>query len=96
MHTILVGQEKVDLSGLEQLVDSSQTRTIAQCLAHLERYLVGRASLKQMVDSIYEDLETDLARDTSYKTGVHPGDLDLTRKYELAAAINRLPFLQIE
>jgi predicted ABC-class ATPase len=96
LHTILVGQEKVDLSGLEQLLDSSQTRTIAECLANLERYLVGRVSFKQLLDSIYEDLETDLAQVTSYKAGVHPGDLALPRKYELAAAINRLPFLQIE
>ncbi|NLO22443.1 MAG: ABC-ATPase domain-containing protein [Syntrophomonadaceae bacterium] len=96
LHTIMVGKEAVDLSGLEQLLDSSQTRTIAECLAHLDRYLDGRPSFKKLIDSIYADLEKDLDRATGFKPGFHPGDLALPRKYELAAAINRLPFLQIE
>ena len=59
----------MDLSGLEQLLDSSQTRTIAECLANLEKIPGGSVSFKQLLDSIYEDLETDLAQVTSYKAG---------------------------
>ncbi len=95
LQTIMAGREIVDLGGIEQLLDSSQTRAIAECLRYMEKYVDGQRTLKEVLDLICRDMNQDLAQVTLYKTGMHPGELAMPRRYELAAAINRLRTLQI-
>ncbi len=95
LYTIMAGGEIIDMGGIEQLLDPSQTRAIAECLRYMEKYVDGRRTLKQVLDLICRDMDKDLANVTRYQTGMHPGELAIPRRYELAAAINRLRTLQI-
>ncbi len=95
LQTIMAGREIVDLGGIEQLLESSQTRAIAECLRYMEKYVDGQRTLKEVLNLICRDMNQDLAQVTLYKTGMHPGELAMPRRYELAAAINRLRILQI-
>ena len=90
LHTIQFGTTTVDLSALEQLVDVSQTRAVAEMMRLLGRMADGRKTLKQLVDELYERIEEKGLDAISPFFGQHPGDLALPRKLELAAAVNRL------
>ena len=96
LHTIQFGTTAVDLSALEQLVDVSQTRAVAEMMRLLGRMADGRKTLKQLVDELYERIEEKGLDVISPYFGQHPGDLALPRKLELAAAVNRLRTLSIQ
>lgn len=92
-HRVLFGRETIDLSGVEQLVDGSQTRAIARALLYARtRYIDGRRSLADVLDAVEDDLGErglDALDDRCL------GDLARFRRQELAAAINRLRSLQV-
>ncbi|WP_353892752.1 ABC-ATPase domain-containing protein [Proteinivorax hydrogeniformans] len=85
----------VDLTYLEQLVDSSQTIAIACIFEYIAKNIAPKElSLKQTIDNVYETIEHNgLDAISSYKG--HPGNLAMPRKQELAAAINRFRLLKI-
>ena len=94
MHTVLFGEETIDLSAVEQLVDPSQTRAISAALLYArEEYLDGKRSLREIVDRIMADINTSgLDVLDRRKIGNHA----LFRPFELAAALNRLRSLQLD
>ncbi|WAA12712.1 ABC-ATPase domain-containing protein [Fervidibacillus halotolerans] len=95
--TILIGRSEIDLSAVEQLTDPSQTRAIAEMIRQLFRnYFHNSFSLKDGIDRLYERIEREGLDIISPYRGQHPGDFALPRKYELAAAINRLRTLQVK
>jgi len=96
LHTIMAGRQTVDLDAVEQLVDSSQTRAIAECLRYMEKYIDGKRTLNQLLDLLCNDMKQDMGVITPFTNGVHPGELAMPRRIELAAAINRLRVLQIQ
>ncbi|GGE26114.1 ATPase [Marinithermofilum abyssi] len=96
LHSILFGRTLVDLSGLEQLVDVSQTRAIAEMMRKLGKEADGRATLKELVDDLYQRMEKEGLDVISPFRGQHPGDLALPRKLEVAAAVNRLRTLRVK
>ena len=96
LHTIQFGTTTVDLSALEQLVDVSQTRAIAEMMRLLGRMADGRKTLKQLVDELYGRIEEKGLDVISPYFGQHPGDLALPRKLEVAAAVNRLRTLSVQ
>jgi predicted ABC-class ATPase len=97
LRAIQWGDSRIDLSFVEQLVDPSQTRAIAQMMKYLSDYLVdGQATLGELIDRLYGELEEKGLDMVSPFYGKHPGDLALPRKFELAAAINRLRTLQVD
>jgi len=51
-------------------------------------------SLRELIDRLYEDIAAHGLDILSPYRGKHPGDLALPRKFELAAAVNRLRTLQ--
>ena len=89
---LLFGQHRVDLSGLEQLVSSSQTRAIGWLLHHFGQKL-GKAPLEQELPALIERLE----QEGLDLVCPHPmGNLAFPRVFELAGALNRLRTLVIE
>jgi hypothetical protein len=93
LRLILFGTDPVDLGCVEQLVDTSQTRAAGYAI-HLAktRFMDGRATLSQVLDAL-EDFFTRNgldALDPFHRNERHPGDFARPRKYEIAAAINRL------
>jgi predicted ABC-class ATPase len=93
LEAIDYGTTRIDLRGVEQLVDTSQTRAVGLAI-HLasERFMDGRATLAEVLDAIEALLDgsgLDVL-DPFYRPGQHPGDLARPRRFEIAAAINRL------
>ncbi|MHC4605710.1 MAG: ABC-ATPase domain-containing protein [Planctomycetota bacterium] len=89
---VLFGTDAIDLRGVEQLVDLSQTRAVGYAI-HLatERFMDGRP-LRDVVDEVerfFDEHGLD-ALDPFRRGERHPGNFARPRKYELAAAINRL------
>jgi len=94
LRTVLFGTQTIDLSAVEQLVDPSQTRALAAALFYArERYLDGKRSLGEMLDRVMADIE---ARGLDVLDSRPVGDHALFRRFELAAALNRLRTLEVE
>ncbi len=86
MSGIQFGEHHIDMSTVGQLVERSQLRAIGQALAHARRYMDGRD-----VNAILEQVECDLQeRGLDALTRFPVGDLAAFRRFELAAALNRL------
>jgi predicted ABC-class ATPase len=90
---IAFGREDIDLRGVEQLVDRSQTRAAGLAI-HLaaKRFMDGKRTLREVLDALEQFLdEKGLdALDPFFRPGQHPGNLARPRVLEIAAAINRL------
>ncbi|MCS7222109.1 MAG: ABC-ATPase domain-containing protein [Anaerolineae bacterium] len=94
LKTILFGREEIDLSAVEQLVDDSQVRAIAQALYYArERYIDGRRTLAEVLDAVMADIERG---GLDVLDPRQMGDYAWFRRFELAAALNRLRTLQVK
>lgn len=92
MHKILMGHEDIALDHVEQLVDASQTRMIADILLHLDKkgVLKRENSLHELLDTIEHQLDQEgLASFAPFKDQ-HPGELARPRRFEMAATLNRI------
>lgn len=93
LDLILFGSEPINLRGVEQLVDFSQTRAVGSAIyLATQRFMDGQASLRAVVDALegfFDEQGLD-ALDPFHRPGRHPGNFARPRKYEVAAAINRL------
>ncbi|BBM46379.1 ABC-ATPase domain-containing protein [Leptotrichia trevisanii] len=95
-YSILYGKELIDISGLEQLVDDSQTNCIAVMIDYFKnKVLDEKLTLSQAADRIYERIEKEGLDSISSYTG-HPGNLALPRKQEFCGAVNRYRKLKIK
>jgi len=95
---LVFGHEVIDLLGVEQLVDVSQTRAIGQVL-HLAatRLMDGVRTMKDVMESI-EGLIDEQGLDvlSPYSVfGRHPGNFARPRRFEIAAALNRLRTVRV-
>jgi len=87
------GRSAVDLTGVTQLADVSQTRTIGLILEYArDRYMIESRPIREILDLVDRDLSTEgldcLSRELR-------GDLARPRRYEIAAVLNRLDTLRI-
>ncbi|MCU6708607.1 ABC-ATPase domain-containing protein [Paenibacillus sp. J5C_2022] len=97
LDRILYGTSEIDLTAVEQLVDSSQTRAIACMLTCTAgRYADGDTSIPSIIDKLYRLIEEKGLDAVSPHYGQHPGDLALPRGQELASALNRLRTLLVK
>ena len=92
-HSLTFGRSSIDLRGIKQLADIYQTRTIGRILYYAKlRYMDEPRPIREILDLIDRDLSTEglesLTRDLR-------GDLARPRRYEIAAALNRLDSLRI-
>ena len=96
VHAIAFGHEVIDLSGVEQLVDASQTRAIGYALHLASRRLI-QGGLKAIVQALVEQFnDAGLDGLDPYHQGErHPGNFARPRAFEIAAALNRLRTLRI-
>lgn len=95
LKQIIAGQQELNLSYLEQLVDPSQTRALAAMLKAVRQCTDGKKTLTAIIQLIYARIEQEGLDGLGEYPGQHPGDLALPRRQELAAAINRLRTLKI-
>lgn len=88
---ILMGQTDITFAATEQLVDTSQTRMIAEIIQYLDRTnALGDRTLNELLDDIEQQMnQKGLASFTIFKDQ-HPGDIARPRRYEIAAALNRM------
>ena len=95
---ILFGRERIDLRAAEQLVDSSQTRAIGHVIQLAAgQFMDADRTLREIleqVDRVFDEDGLDLL-DPFRRPGHHPGNFARPRKYEIAAAINRLRTLRM-
>lgn len=94
-HTLLIGKEPVDLSGLEQLVADSQNNALAAMTEYaIAKLLDDRLPSVEVVARLYERLgRSGLGILLPYTN--QPGRLALPRPQELLAALNRYRGLQV-
>ena len=94
---VTFGFETIDLRQVEQIVDPSQTRAIGDALVlALQRGIIdGKRSMAEILDVLERVLDEEGLDALSPFRG-HPGDYARPRRYELAAALNRLRTLQVK
>ena len=99
VDAIVFGHEVIDVSGVEQLVDVSQTRAVGFAL-HLasRRFLDGQLGVNAVVQSLVRLLtEAGLdVLDPFRKDEHHPGNFARPRALEISAALNRLRTLRVK
>ena len=85
-HTILFGEDTIDLRAVEQVVDSSQTRAVAAAL----QYCAAHCGLSANLVDLVQEIDAVAHQGLDHLSGVELADLARFRPYELAAAFNRL------
>lgn len=91
MHVVQVDEDELDLSGVEQLVEKSQTRAVAAALLSLGRQARTAwrgAPLGEVLLKIEQEMDAHGL--DALVAGDKPGNLARPRRFEIAAAINRL------
>ena len=96
VDAIAFGHEVIDLSGVEQLVDPSQTRAVGYALHLASRRLMdgGLKAMVQGLAELFDDAGLD-GLDPYHQGERHPGNFARPRAFEIAAALNRLRTLRI-
>lgn len=90
---ILFGTDEIDLSAVEQIVSWSQAHTVSEALVTAwKRFMDGERTLPEILDAVMELLERE---GLDVLSPWHPGELTLFRRFELAAALNRLRTLEV-
>ncbi|EGK84008.1 ATPase [Microcoleus vaginatus PCC 9802] len=87
------GNEEIDLGAVEQIVDSGQLRAIAAAMVYAkQQYMDGKRTLSEIIDLVMADIE---AQGMDILSPFPEGDFAMFRRFELAAAINRLRSLSV-
>ncbi len=93
LDTILYGADRINVRNVEQIVDFSQARAVGTAL-HLaaSRFMDGKTPLRKVLEELDRYLDEnglDLL-DPYHRGEKHPGTFARPRRYEIAAAMNRL------
>jgi predicted ABC-class ATPase len=92
LYSIEFGTERIELGAVEQLVHISQTRTVGDAVYYSTRYMDGKRTLREVLEAV----EQDIAKQGINVVGSRfAGDYAFFRRFELAAAINRLRTLSV-
>jgi predicted ABC-class ATPase len=89
---LIIGRNIIDLTDVEQLVEFSQTKTLAFAIEYSKRYMNKTATLKEVVEQVCYDVDEfglDLLSDKI------AADFAAFRKFELAFSLNRLRGLRV-
>ena len=93
LHHVGFGDTIIDLTGIEQLVDPSQTRTIGWAiLAYATRYARQGCSLREGLQQLMASLEKE---GLDILITHRAGNLARPRIFEIASAINRMRSLRV-
>ena len=92
MNTLLVGKEELDLSAVEQIVSWPQLNALGQGLLLAWReYLDGKKSVPEILSLIEAGIQKE---GLDVLDPRQSGDLASFRRFELAAALNRIRSLR--
>ncbi|KAJ3034404.1 hypothetical protein HDV00_005060 [Rhizophlyctis rosea] len=95
-NLITVSGVDVDLSALEQLVHPSQARAILDAILHLQASPPSqRKTMRQWVEEV-DRVWSEKGMDALDLKGWKSGELARPRRFEVAAALNRLRGLRVE
>ncbi len=90
---VVFGTEEIDLSSVEQVVEAGQLRAIASAIVYAkQKYINGRSTLPEILDRVIADIES---QGLDILANLPEGDLVIFRRFELAAALNRLRTLKV-
>ena len=93
LNAIRFGRSIIELDSVSQIADESQTLTLGLLLYYAKlRYMQEGYPLREMLDMIDRDLSSEGLGTISRELR---GDLARPRRYELAAALNRLPTFRV-
>jgi len=92
IHSIAFGVYTIDLSAIEQLVDTSQTVAIGDAIHFARRYMDGKKTFSDVASSIFIEISKG-GLDVLGRRGTR--DYAAFRPVDLAAAINRLRSLEV-
>ena len=96
LHSIMYGHDPINLTGLEQLVDDSQTNAITVMLDYFRRHGINNQnSIIQATNEMYHLIEHEGLEALSHFNG-HPGHLALPRKQEFIGTLNRYRGLKVK
>ncbi|MDH5217096.1 MAG: ABC-ATPase domain-containing protein, partial [Gammaproteobacteria bacterium] len=87
IHRINFGEQVIDLTDLEQLVELSQTKALAYAIEYSKRYMDGESTLREVVEHVVSDIEENGLDIVSDRVSGH---FAWFRPFELAFVINRL------
>ncbi len=91
--TISFGRHDIDLSLVEQLVDTAQTRAIGDIIHYaVQKHMGDGSCLADVIDAVERDLDEHRLDHISPMAG---GKYARPRRLEIAAAINRLRTLRV-
>ncbi|MFB1051163.1 ABC-ATPase domain-containing protein [Paraliobacillus sp. JSM ZJ581] len=98
LRTVIMGVTDIDLTNIEQLVDVSQTNMIAEIIQFLDEKneLTKEKTIQQLLDEIEEMMDSKGLAAFSSFPNQHPGDLARLRRFEIAAALNRIRTAQVK
>lgn len=94
LQSLQFGRYMIDLSCVEQLVDTCQTRAIGDAIVYARQYMDGKNTMKDLVGIVMDDMD-DTGGFDLISRGPR-GDYAAFRSFEFAAAINRLRSLKIK
>lgn len=90
---VVFGTQEIDLAAVEQIVEKGQLRAIASAIVYAkQQYIDGKRTLPEILNRVMADIESE---GLDILTNFPEGDLVLFRRFELAAALNRLRTLKI-
>jgi predicted ABC-class ATPase len=90
---ITFGRHRISLGSAHQVADIQQTLTLGLIIDYArQRYLDQARPIREVLDLVERDLSTE---GLEHITREVRGDLARPRRYEIAAALNRLPSLRV-
>lgn len=96
-NEILLGKEVIELSQVEQLIDSSQTRAIAYAINFASKnYIDGNISMEKLMKIVEDEIKQKGLDILSPPGRKFPNNIAKPRKFEISAALNRLRTFKIK
>ncbi|WP_163582524.1 ABC-ATPase domain-containing protein [Gracilibacillus saliphilus] len=98
LYTVMMGASTIQLEDVEQLVDASQTRAIAELLRYMEAkgVLEQGKSLTALLNDIEHVMDQEGLQAFAPFPNQHPGDLARPRRFEIAACLNRMRTAKVQ
>ena len=90
---LVFGRMKVDLSDVEQLLDSAQTKAVGLAVEYARRYMDSERTLKEVVDLVMSDIGD---QGLDLLDPKFTGDLAAFRGFEFAAVLNRMRDFRVD
>jgi len=92
-HHLVFGLYKIDLTDIEQIRETAQTRAIGRAIEYAKRYMDGRTPLREIVEKVMDEINRDGFDILDAK---HIGNLAAFRGLDLASVLNRFRNLIID